>query len=100
MPLTLTRAARYDGAHLDKRVDYTDVGTGIEDLVEARLSVDQLQLVELLVILQKRRHAPSLDDQTVTPCMGKQGECSSDDTDTAVHIYWNCNVNCSSNVPD
>lgn len=88
MPLTLTRAARHDGSHLDKRVDYTDVGTGVEDLAEARLSVDQLQLVELLVILQKRRHAPPLDDQTVTPCVGKQGfnvrsgESSSDDTDT------------------
>ena len=101
-PLTLTRAAGCD-SHLDKRVDYTDVGTGIEDLVEARLSVDQLQLVELLVILQKRRHAPPLDDQTVTPCMGKQGfnvqsgESFTDDTDTAVHIYWNCEVNCRSN---
>lgn len=39
------------GTHLDKRVYDTDVGTGIEDLAEARLSVDQLQLVELLVIL-------------------------------------------------
>lgn len=39
--------------HLDERVDDTDIGTGVEDLVEARLSVDQLQLVKLLVILQK-----------------------------------------------
>lgn len=38
-------------AHLDQRVDHTNVGAGIEDLVEPRLSVDQLQLVELLVVL-------------------------------------------------
>lgn len=37
--------------YLDKRVDNTNVGTGVEDLVEPRLSVDQLQLVKLFVIL-------------------------------------------------
>lgn len=42
-------------AHLDKGVDHTDIGTGIEDLVEPCLSVDQLQLIELLVILQERQ---------------------------------------------
>lgn len=40
--------------HLNKRVDDTDIGTGVKDLVESRLSVDQLQLVELLVILYKK----------------------------------------------
>lgn len=45
----------YETTHLDERVYNTDVGTGIEDLVEARLSVDQLQLVELLVILWWRQ---------------------------------------------
>lgn len=49
--LTLTGAFGDDTTHLDEGVDYTNIGTGIEDLVEARLSVDQLQLVELLVIL-------------------------------------------------
>lgn len=37
--------------HLDKGIDDTNIGTGIKDFIEARLSVDQLQLVELLVIL-------------------------------------------------
>ena len=51
MPLTLTKDPGYETTYLDKRVDYTNIGTGIEDLVEPRLSVDQLQLVELLVVL-------------------------------------------------
>ena len=50
-PLSLPRTSGNDTTHLDKRVDDTDIGTGIEDLVETRLSVDQLQLVKLLVIL-------------------------------------------------
>lgn len=49
--MVVDRAFGYETTHLDKRVDYTNIGTGIEDLVEARLSVDQLQLVKLLVIL-------------------------------------------------
>lgn len=43
-----------EATHLDKRVDDANVGTGIEDLVEARLSVHQLQLVKLLVILEQQ----------------------------------------------
>lgn len=41
--------------HLDQRVYHPHVGTGIEHLVEASLSVDQLQLVELLVVLRERK---------------------------------------------
>lgn len=47
----LSRTSECEIAHLDKRVDHTNVGTGVEDLAEPRLSVDQLQLVELLVVL-------------------------------------------------
>ncbi len=45
------RGFGYETTHLDKRVDYTNIGTGIEDFAEPCLSVDQLQLVELLVVL-------------------------------------------------
>lgn len=38
-------------AHLDERVDHTNVGTGVKHFVEACFSVHQLQLVELLVVL-------------------------------------------------
>ena len=38
-------------AHLDQWVDHANVGTGVKHFAEACLSVDQLQLVELLVIL-------------------------------------------------
>lgn len=51
MPLEPTRAFGYETTHLDKRVDYTNIGTGVEDFIEPCLSVDQLQLVELLVVL-------------------------------------------------
>lgn len=52
MPLKLMGGLLGTGApHLDKRVDDANVGTGIEHLVEPGLSVDQLQLVELLIIL-------------------------------------------------
>ncbi len=51
---THTRASGYESTYLDKRVDHTNVGTGIEDLTESSLSVDQLQLVELLVVLQRQ----------------------------------------------
>lgn len=54
-PFTVTRALGNEAAHLNKRVDDTNIGTGIKDLVEAGLSVDQLQLVELLVILLKNK---------------------------------------------
>lgn len=46
-------------AHLDKWVDDANVGTGVEYLVEARVSVHQLQLVELLVILQNDKKLQS-----------------------------------------
>lgn len=51
-PSIIPWASGLGTTHLDKRVDYTNIGTGIEDLVESRLSVDQLQLVKLLVILE------------------------------------------------
>lgn len=51
-----------ESTHLDKRVDYTNIGTGIEDLVESRLSVDQLQLVKLLVILEHKGFVTCLAD--------------------------------------
>lgn len=38
-------------AHLDERVDHTNVGAGVKHFVEACFSVHQLQLVELLVVL-------------------------------------------------
>lgn len=49
---SISRASGLGTTHLDQRVDYTNIGTGIEDFAESRLSVDQLQLVELLVILE------------------------------------------------
>lgn len=51
LPPTLTELRVTRPTYLDKRVDNTNVGTGVEDLVEPRLSVDQLQLVKLFVIL-------------------------------------------------
>lgn len=47
-------ASGREPTHLDQRVDDTNIGTGIEDFAESRLSVDQLQLVELLVILEQK----------------------------------------------
>lgn len=38
-------------AYLNERVNYTDIGAGVEHFVEVGLSVYKLQLVELLVIL-------------------------------------------------
>lgn len=52
-------------AHLDERVDHTDIGAGIEDLVEPRLSVDQLQLVELLVVLWEKKQQHFTEDETL-----------------------------------
>lgn len=39
--------------YLDERVDDSYVGTGVEHFVEVGLSVDELQLVELLVVLEE-----------------------------------------------
>lgn len=52
---SLSLSSTDDVAHLDQRVDDTDIGTGGKDLVEACLSVDQLQLVKLLVILLEEK---------------------------------------------
>ena len=38
-------------AYLDQGVDHAYIGIGIEHLVEVGLSIDQFQLVKLLVIL-------------------------------------------------
>lgn len=50
---SIAPAPGLEPTHLDQRVDDTNIGTGIEDFAESRLSVDQLQLVELLVILEQ-----------------------------------------------
>lgn len=44
-------------SNLYKGVYDTDIGIGVEHLVEARLSVHQLQLIKLLVILEQMRHS-------------------------------------------
>lgn len=41
-------------AYLNERVDDSHVRTGVEHFVEVRLSVDELQLVELFVVLEER----------------------------------------------
>lgn len=46
-------------SYLDEWVDDSDVGAGVEDLVEVGLSVDQLQLVELLIVLKEEKQVIS-----------------------------------------
>lgn len=53
-------------SNLYKGVYDPDIGIGVEHLVEARLSIHQLQLIKLLVILEQRRHS-----QTERPCAEK-----------------------------
>jgi len=53
-------------SNLYKGVYDSNIGIGVEHLVEARLSIHQLQLVKLLVILEQRRHS-----QTKRPCPEK-----------------------------
>lgn len=45
--------------YLDEWVDDSDIGAGVEHLVEVGLSVDQLQLVELLIILDEEKQVIS-----------------------------------------
>lgn len=63
-------ASGLEPTHLDKRVDDTNIGTGIEDLVESRLPVDQLQLVKLLVILEHKGF-----DASGRRCRWESGSC-------------------------
>ena len=42
-------------SYLDEWVDHSDVRAGVENLVKVGLSVDQLQLVELLIILEEQK---------------------------------------------
>lgn len=45
-----------DSTHLDEGVNDTNISTGGKHLVETSLPVHQLQLVELLIILEKDKH--------------------------------------------
>lgn len=46
-------------AYLNEWVDYSNVRTGIKHFVEVGLSVDKFELVELLIVLEKKNHATS-----------------------------------------
>lgn len=54
-------------SNLYKGVYDPNIRIGVEHFVEARLSIHQLQLIELLVILEQRRHS-----QTQRPCAEKK----------------------------
>lgn len=44
------------GAYLNEWVDYSNVRTGIKHFVEVGLSVDEFELVELLIVLEEKNH--------------------------------------------
>lgn len=72
IPLGSDGVAALASGRLDQRVDDTDIGTGGKDLVEACLSVDQLQLVKLLVIHQLFHQSFSLRHHLSELCYNVQ----------------------------
>lgn len=55
-------------SYLDEWVDHSDIRAGVENLVEVGLSVDQLQLVELLIVLEEEKQVISPSERLPCEC--------------------------------
>lgn len=59
---------KHFASYLDEWVDHSHIWAGVENLVKVGLSVDQLQLVEFLIILEEEKEVISPSERLPCEC--------------------------------